>query len=59
MTHEKRDRNVKFSRRKNFFKHRQISIKYLNIKENNIFLVNRRSFLKKLIASTLSFLRKF
>ena len=40
MTHEKRDRNIKLSRRKNFFKHR-ISIKYLNIKDVNIF--SRRS----------------
>ena len=36
MTYEKRDRDIKFSRRKNFFKHR-ISIKYLNIKDVNIF----------------------
>ena len=40
MIHEKRDRDVKFSRRENFFKHR-ISIKYLNIKNVNIF--SRRS----------------
>ena len=40
MTHKKRDRDIKFSRRKNFFKHR-ISIKHFNIKDVNIF--SRRS----------------
>ena len=40
MTHEKRDRDIKLSRRENFFKHR-ISIKYFNIENVNIF--SRRS----------------
>ena len=40
ITHEKRDRDIKLSRRENFFKHR-ISIKYLNIEDVNIF--SRRS----------------
>ena len=40
MTHEKRDRDIKFSRRENFSKHR-ISIKYFNIEDVNIF--SRRS----------------
>ena len=42
MTHEKRDRDIKFSRRENFFKY-WISIKYFNIKDVNTFS-HRSSF---------------